>query len=273
MIDPEQLDKEADELLQQQQNGTLAGQEPETLPTDTDNNEPTPPPKSENSESDMVSAERYKNAEARMHQALEETAALRKEVEALKQQVNIPNEQQALEKDTPDDLEGLMEDYPEIVTPLVNKLRAMEKLLGDVKTSNDSIQKASAQTEQNSHLEAVKSVHADVVEIANSTDFQGWAERQSNVVKQAISNGSVQDVIYVLDQYKQQMGLSNSPDNAPSKLEQAKNVATPRVGSQVTPTSNAPKQFTRESIAAMSPEVFAKNEAAIDKAMAQGLIA
>jgi len=271
MIDPEQLDKEADALLQQQQEGTLAEQEPEILPTDTDNNEQqTEQAAQDDSNGGMVSAERYKNAEARMHQALEEAAALRKDVELLKQQASTSDEQGSIEKDTPDDLDGLMQDYPEIVGPLVSKLRAMEKLLGDVKTSNDNIQQVNAQSEQDAHLAAVKQVHPDVVEMANSSDFQEWSAKQSQVVKQAISNGSVEDVIYVLDQYKQQMGIKSK---APSKLEQAKNVATPRVGSQVSPTSNAPEKFTRESIANMSPEVFAKNEVAIDKAMADGLIA
>jgi len=246
--------------------------------------------------------ERIKNAQARMTRATQEAAELRKKVEPLeasnaelkegnaklqgelqtiKQQLDqvqsaAPSKKTDTAKTEDAELQTAMEDYPEVVGPLSrqNELLAqqnqelskrIDQLEGKVTTTTEEMEAEKRQAAQELHMATIRAVHSDVDKIAKSQDFDGWMSRQPAAVQQIVQKGTADDVIWVLNQYKEAVGLSD-------KLEAARDAttsATPRARNQ--PIQGKPR-FTRAMIDAMSPEEFQKNEAAIDEALSRGEI-
>lgn len=292
----EQLEKEADDLLNQ----LVAKPEPETgEPADAGQKDEAKPVTAEpvpevTQEEAFVSEERYKNAQARMTQATQESAELRRQVAVLQQQVEQLSSQPAPaqpEKDTaqkPDykvTLKSLVAEYPELLGPVVAGFEAQDSTIHELQRRLDEVQRGTVDTMQrvrgreendayNQHKSTIKALHPDAYDIAQTDDFQGWIARQTPMVQQAVTNGTAADVVDVLNRYKGQAAQPRTEQRnaSQSRADDARASAqpvTPRARQQPT---NAQPRFTRAQIASMSPAEFAKNEPEIDKAMAQGLI-
>lgn len=94
------------------------------------------------------------------------------------------------------------------------------------------------------HFDTIRTVHPDLDEITRSFDFEGWLLRQPPEVQRLKYTGNAEQVIDMLTRYKREFGLLPKPK----------------------PT------FTRQQIARMSPEEFARREPEIDKAIADGRV-
>lgn len=218
---------------------------------------------------DFVSMETYKNARARMTQATQETAQLRRELAAMQsgRGVQAPAEQTD-ESDA--DMAGWIKEYPDFAGPIVKRLNRQQEAFRSLETQNKSLMDQNSAIQRDAFVQSVSSAHPDVNEVVNSDDFKGWLSRQPGGVSQMANYGSASDVSYVLDQYKG--GTRNTPDT--SRLDAARSAATPSVRSNKGASGvSQPKSFTREQISAMSPAEFDQNETAIDAAMAAGLVA
>ncbi len=149
-----------------------------------------------------------------------------------------------------DDLDSVVKDYPTVAGPLVREIRTLHHSISrqsnEVQRVKSDLENRRRQEATKAHFAAIRKTHPDLDEISASDDFQGWLSRQTNMVKRAAAEGDAKDVIEVIDRYKAAVGIG---------------------GKQKKP------RFTRAQIAAMTPEQFEKNEAAIDQAVANGEIA
>lgn len=290
-VTPEQLEQEADELLKR---ATQAPEpEPDPEPDDTaaepsgeDDGEALEaavqddPPAAPDTDPDLadklrVAEERVRNAQARMTQATQEAAANRRRIEELERALEEAKKappQPPADTDADASLESLMQEYPEIVTPLVERLRHLEGRLGtlsnQVETTHKTVQETTAQESARAHREAVMRAHPDAYAIAATPEFQAWVGTQPPVVQAAVQNGSTEDAIWVLDQYKS----AAKPAATNDRMERARASASPAMPSARRQPVTPQPRFTRDQIARMSPEEFTRHEKAIDEAMAKGLI-
>jgi hypothetical protein len=203
------------------------------------------------------------------------------------------------------DIAGLEAEYPALA-PVFKQLKSLKADLAAANASlTAKVQEVSSTVTANAeltaaekqkaiedaHFAAINEAHSDASDIAASADFQGWLSRQSSMYQYAIEKGTAIDVIDVLTKYKKDVGIplqtseptpptdgdaetDPEPNAAPkeTKLEMARRLATPTPRKGLKPPTNPRPSFSRKQIAAMSPQEFAENEAAIDEAMAHGRI-
>lgn len=242
--------------------------EPATDTSDDDQKE-TEPPKLE-----TVELTRYKNLQAKMTQATQENAELRRAIAQLQEQQAKPPEPDTTE----DELNSVAGDYPEIAGPLVKKNKALEAKIAQLEQALIGISQKSesfSQTQQEIAAERwnvkVKSVHPDLDEILSPghyDELKEWVEVQAPVIQQGFHSGSPDDAITVLNLYKQSKGVKvESPD----KLTAARAAATPNLP-KTTSKPSSKQTYTREQIAKMSMDEFMKHETAIDEALVNGEI-
>jgi hypothetical protein len=225
-------------------------------------------------DSEKLANERIKNAQARMTKATQEAADLRRENDAIKKQLQELSDTVESEKSLQSNVElnNLKEEYPELATPLINKIAALEAKL--TQSTSDMIEN-NMQKELREHQQAIITKHPDVDNLTDSDDFQGWLERQSPVWKRVAKEGSSAEVINLLDSYKTEMGLTVEPsETKEQKVARAKIKAEPKLPkvreSQLKGVTK--KVWTREEIGSMSMKDFEKNEEDIDKAYSEGRI-
>ena len=153
-------------------------------------------------------------------------------------------------------------------------LERQQKVISDLRAQNDAVAASTDAVRKTTFVQAVEAAHPDMQAVVTSDDFRGWLYRQPQFVQDAVVSGDSASAIKVLDMYKSEGAGDSSQPNKKVLLDAAKQVAAPAVGRNTQPPTAEPEvRFTREQIAAMSPEEFAKNEPAIDKAMAAGLVA
>jgi hypothetical protein len=238
----------------------------------------TPPQaKNEQDRVDMVPMERYKNAQALMTKATMEAADLRREVAALRTQLDNATryapqpQQQEIRGSDFQELEKLKEEYPDFAGPLVGAFEKQQQVIRELQRSNEVNEQASEAARRVNFNFEVSRAHPDFDQVAASEDFRGWLARQAPFVQDAASRPNPGDAIEVLNMYKKS-AQGRGPDRV-DRVAAAKQVAAPAVGrNSRQPTAEKPPQFTRESIARMTPAEFAKNEEAIEKALASGNI-
>ncbi len=284
----EEMEKEADELFK-------GLQQPETKPEEQEVKDPEveeevkepeeeQPAAAEEGESGEDEAltlqnaeERIKNAQSRMHEATQEAAELRRQTQDLESQVSqlktgAPEKPEGSQTEPPRDygsLETLREDYPELINPLIGHISKLEDRLGKLETNVETTAQTSKLRDEESshrtHEDAILKEHPDAFDVAATDDFKGWTTRQPHVVQMAVRQGTSEDVIWALDQYKQAVGQANT-------LAEARELSTPRLPkTRKQPLKGQPK-FTREQIGSMSPEEYEKHEKDIDHAMENGQI-
>lgn len=295
------LDKEKDTSLE---NGE------EELSTDAAPGEETPDSEDLTEGLTLENAsERIQNAQARMHQATQEAADVRRTTAPLEEQITelkatvdklerqakeaIPSAASDLspvtDSDTESDyaeLEALQVDYPDVIKPVLAALRKKDEQINKLQDSTNQTANAvinsTEKTAKERHDAAITDVHSDAFDIVETDDFQGWLARQPSHVARITKDGTAQDIIWLMDQYKAtdperfpvtpDTPATDTDADADARLaaaRQASNPATP--GTRRQPSNGKPK-FTQQQIKDMSPEEFARREPEIDAAMAKGLV-
>ena len=147
------------------------------------------------------------------------------------------------------DLDQAKNDYPEIVTPLADKLYTLENRLGslshdmsNVKSVAQRIQQGEQEANAERHRQTITARHPDAYEIADSDDFSVWKCNQAPIIQRALNEGCAQDVISALDLYRQ----------SHQRHDQQK------------------RTFTNQQISKMSIQEFNQHEAEIDQAFSLG---
>lgn len=225
---------------------------------------------------DTVPMERYKNAQALMTKATMEAADLRREVAALRSQLDnvtryAPQNQFQEERGSDfKELEKLKEEYPDFAGPLVGAFEKQQQVIQQLQQSNQDNERANDAARRTNFNYEVSRIHPDFDRVAGSEDFRGWLARQADFVQDAASRPAPSDAIEVLNMYKKsQVPKMDKVD----RVAAARQVAAPAVGrNSRQPSMEKPQQFTRAMIAQMSPAEFSKNEDAIDRALASGSI-
>ena len=131
---------------------------------------------------------------------------------------------------------------------------------------NQVKQEREIQAAQEAHMNAILAVHPDATSIAASSQFNGWITNQHPRLQQVLQNGTAQEVVDLLTQFK-----NSSPQQAQqSKVDQAREMATPNPRSQASP--NAKRTYTHAEIKAMPLSEYRRLEADIDQAMLEGRV-
>jgi hypothetical protein len=108
-------------------------------------------------------------------------------------------------------------------------------------------------------------------DIVTSDDFNGWLDRQSPVWKRVAQDGSAQEVVDLLDRYRDVLGTP--PQQPESKVERARRVAEPSMPKARKPDPNSGKRvWTREEITRMPLNEFEKRQGEIDQAYLDGRV-
>lgn len=302
-VDPEQLEREAEELqkLLMEQNAEpqpeeRAEEETPPVPEDDENppaesadtgedgEEQTPsdedrgdPDQDDGDDTDLqrqlkVAEERVKNAQARMTKATQEAAELRRTVAVLQQTVADLQSQlagAATRRDEVDEeLSRLADEYPDIAQPLLKKLSKLEETVTQYRTQIATDQ---SQADLQVHFDTIRRSHPDMDDIVVSDDFTGWLERQSPLWQRVASEGSATEVVELLDRFKEAIGTA--PQQRESKVDKARKVAEPTLPKARKPDPSSGKRiWTREEIRRMSLSEFEKHQAAIDQAYLEGRV-
>lgn len=303
-VDPEQLEKEAEELWKQMNAQNAEPEEADKPAEDTDTPQAqeeaeNPPAESADTGEDggeqtpqeenrgdlnpdasddelrkqlKVAEERVKNAQARMTKATQEAAELRRTVTELQQTVATLQSQMteaASSRDEIDEeLSRLSEEYPDIAQPLLKKLSKLEETVSEYRSR---IETEKSQGTLQAHFDTIRKSHPDMDEIVVSDDFNGWLERQTPIWQRIAQEGSAAEVVDLLDRYKDAIGAS--PQQPESKVERARKVAEPSLPKARKPDPNAGKRiWTREEITRMPLDEFEKRQAEIDLAYLEGRV-
>lgn len=207
---------------------------------------------SQESAHDDIAEKRVKDAQARMTRATQEAADLRREngdlrsaMAQLQQQFQQLQEQyrqayaalQVIETAPKDeelpDFDKAAEDFEDL-NPLV--VKAVKNLDGQLKRIKETESRRLAEIEreiemqrrrnaENAHLAAIKAEHKDYDAIVSSQDFPEWIDRQPRAIQNIAREGSADDVIWLLSQYKTATGKNRPVAHAPKPVD--KSVAVP----------------------------------------------
>lgn len=302
-VDPEKLEQEAEELWKQM-NAQNAEPEAEQSDNNADNSD-TPPVQDEaentpaesadtvddgdstphdedrgdpdHDDGDLarklkVAEERFKNAQARMTKATQEAADLRRTVTELQNTVATLQSQlseAATSKDGIDDeLRSLAEEYPDIANPLLKKLSKLEETVSEYR---NRIESEKSQNTLQAHFDTIRRSHPDMDDLVSSDDFAGWLERQTPVWQRVATDGSAEEVVELLNRYKET--FDTSPQQRESKVDKARRVAEPSLPKARKPDPNSGKRiWTRDEISRMPLDEFERRQAEIDQAYMDGRV-
>lgn len=273
-------DYEAEDLALDEELKALYASEDDSLDDSTESEEQ---PEVDSTEVDTPTEEtvpesRYKAAVQAMNKAQQELAELRKQDAGKDAQLQdlqrqLQERQTSTQVSDEADIDEVQENYPEIINPLLKKIRDLENKLGAVSDDMGNVKNVAQRVQQNEqrsadeqHREAIKAKHPDAYEIADSPEYADWYHNQAPLIQQALNQGTAQDVIAALDLYRaaHPRAVSSKVD----KLAQAKEAATPSLKGNSKPEQK--QTYTNAQIAKMSRQEFMKHEDAIDAAMARG---
>lgn len=299
--DPEQLEREAREMMEQARNANSEPNQGDGLDVDTseqpEEQQLEAPTESVDTAEELVAEtqeleedrgepqiddavvkaeQRVKNAQAKMTKALQETSALRKHMENV-QRVNDELSQQLAVKEEKDDrLDEVRENYPDIAGPLLD---ALEKQKTEVRQTREALakqQRAEFEREQDveieEHWSRIRSSHPDVDDLIVTNEWNDWLSDQTQTVQRWVNEGSSNDAVSVLEKFKSDMGIGD-PTPQEKVLEKARKVADPKMPSaRKTNTSSGKKTWTVEEIKAMPNREFEKHQTEIMEAYAKNQI-
>lgn len=299
--DPEQLEREAREMMEQARNANSEPNQGDGLDVDTseqpEEQQLEAPTESVDTAEELVAEtqeleedrgepqiddavvkaeQRVKNAQAKMTKALQETSALRKHMENV-QRVNDELSQQLAAKEEKDDrLDEVRENYPDIAGPLLD---ALEKQKTEVRQTREALakqQRAEFEREQDveieEHWSRIRSSHPDVDDLIVTNEWNDWLSDQTQTVQRWVNEGSSNDAVSVLEKFKSDMGIGD-PTPQEKVLEKARKVADPKMPSaRKTNTSSGKKTWTVEEIKAMPNREFEKHQTEIMEAYAKNQI-
>ena len=300
-VNPEQLEAEARELMDQMTNASAepvaadTEQEPEEVIEET----PEEPTESVEVQAEEVSEEEtdggedsselaainekidkaeraMKGAQRKMTQATQEAADLRKEKESLIQLVTELKSQLAERSRNDEGLQKLKEEYPDVASPLLDEIQRLQERVDEhsalnSKRDEDAIRQRQ-EREMEAHFDRIRAVHPDFQDVTNTSDWALWIEDQDAVTQEWVQSGTANDVNAVISQFKMDMNIK-SPTPQEQTLERAKEAASPKMPKAR--KSNAvgeKKTWTLDEIKRMPNELFEKHKREILEAQAAGTI-
>ena len=299
--DPEQLEREARELLEQATKANLETEQDDGLVEDTSEEpeeqlEEAPTesvdtaeeivaeaqePEEDRGEPQMDDAaekaeKRVKNAQAKMTKALQETSALRKHLEEMQRVNDELRQQLAAQEQTDSRLDEVRENYPDLAGPLLD---ALEKQKTEVQQTREALaeqRRMEFERAQNleieEHWSRIREIHPDVDDLISTEEWNDWLEDQTQTVQRWVNEGSSNDAITVLSKFKTDLGVGG-PTPQEKVLEKARKVAEPKLPSaRKTNTKSGKKTWTVEEIKRMPNREFEKHQAEIMEAYAQNQI-
>ncbi len=299
--DPEQLEREARELLEQATKANLETEQDDGLVEDTSEEpeeqlEEAPTesvdtaeeivaeaqePEEDRGEPQMDDAadkaeKRVKNAQAKMTKALQETSALRKHLEEMQRVNDELRQQLAAQEETDSRLDEVRENYPDLAGPLLD---ALEKQKTEVQQTREALaeqRRMEFERAQNleieEHWSRIREIHPDVDDLISTEEWNDWLEDQTQTVQRWVNEGSSNDAITVLSKFKTDLGVGG-PTPQEKVLEKARRVAEPKLPSaRKTNTKSGKKTWTVEEIKRMPNREFEKHQAEIMEAYAQNQI-
>ena len=299
--DPEQLEREARELLEQATKANLEAEQDDGLVEDTSEEpeeqlEEAPTesvdtaeeivaeaqePEEDRGEPQMDDAaekaeKRVKNAQAKMTKALQETSALRKHLEEMQRVNDELRQQLAAQEETDSRLDEVRENYPDLAGPLLD---ALEKQKTEVQQTREALaeqRRMEFERAQNleieEHWSRIREIHPDVDDLISTEEWNDWLEDQTQTVQRWVNEGSSNDAITVLSKFKTDLGVGG-PTPQEKVLEKARRVAEPKLPSaRKTNTKSGKKTWTVEEIKRMPNREFEKHQAEIMEAYAQNQI-
>ena len=279
-VNPEQLEAEAQEMMARLKGEVEAPQEEDTQspepeieaqapeePTDTaEEIEQAPVEDSESgemSETDQAlkkADERYRNAQRKMTQATQESADLRRALEETQGQLKNLQRQLA-EKDVDlEKLKAVREEYPDLAGPILDMV---DRTQAQVAEQNEELEQLRRMREQEAvdaaqaaHMARIRDAHPDLDDIVQTGDWADWLETQGAEVHHWVREGSSNDVIKVLSDFKSDMGFGQ-PTPQEKALDKAKAVAEPKLPKSRKPDTGAgQKVWSAADIKAMSLKDF-----------------
>jgi len=294
--DPARLEAEAKELIEQHEKARKESsaeeipEEPEELieepPSEPEEmveavaDEEVPESESRGDDLDLrlAKAEKaMKGAQRRMTQATQEAAELRKQNETLVQNLaGLKGQLVDVERDN-ERLSAVREEYPDIASPILDELKRTQ---AEVEQHSEALEEGRQQRfeeerrrDMAEHFARIQTIHPDVQEVTNTSDWAIWLEEQDGQTQAWIEQGTSNDVNAVLSRYKSEMNI-RPPTPQEESLERAKAVAEPKMPkARKTQTSAGKKRsFTVEEITRMPNDQFEKHQEEILEAMNEGRI-
>lgn len=179
----------------------------------------------------------------------------------------------AMEKIDPD-LAATMKPIVEGMFGQINDLKA------DLATEKQEAKNKKIQDDNDTHFLKLDTAHDGWEATMQTEEFgqflQGMAPRAKRLALLDLKGGTAENIIEIFDEFKDSQGSDdNDVDTKKSdKLEKAKSLSNPtNKKSKNIDTGTKKMLYTRSQINAMTNEEYAKEEDAIDKAMAAGQIA
>ena len=187
-----------------------------------------------------------------------------------------PQEEEVYEEDA--DIASFKENYPDVynvVETLASKNATKE--VQELKQEIERLSKKEEQLQAKSAYQELLALHPDFSDIKKSDQFKDWLGKQPPSIADGIvnNNSDVQYASRVLDLYKADTASTKKPRGRPSKkqLAAAAEAVTRTTPVNVSTNSDANKKvWTTSEIRKLKPHEFAKLEAELDLANAEGRI-
>ena len=187
-----------------------------------------------------------------------------------------PQQEEEYEEDA--DIASFKENYPDVynvVETLASKNATKE--VQELKQEIERLSKKEEQLQAKSAYQELLALHPDFSDIKKSDQFKDWLGKQPPSIADGIinNNSDVQYASRVLDLYKADTASTKKPRGRPSKkqLAAAAEAVTRTTPVNVSTNSDANKKvWTTSEIRKLKPHEFAKLEAELDLANAEGRI-
>ena len=201
----------------------------------------------------------YASADEVIQDPEDDTQALKQKIEVLQKQRDdfehsfksqvgrVSALQKKLDSESPpakkfdDDLESAMEDYPEIVKPMINYF---ERKYGDLDQRLAPIQQQNDRQDEQRYIDAqvniISASNPDWLEITTSNEYKHWLTEQPSAIQAMNNSYDARDYQYLIGSFQGTKNKSNElAQRRQSKL--AGNVAVQSKG--VSKSSSAPDDF------------------------------
>jgi hypothetical protein len=238
---------------------------------------PEEEPESDETDSEIEKAEkRVKDAQRAMHEAKQEAARLRKDLDERDKQredeiTALRREIEALRN--PPQPSEVEEEFPELVPEFKKRDEAIseqKRETAEVKKTAEEARREIADLRFKAKCDTIRGAHPDADDIVLTDKFKEWVRdhRYGRHIAETLGRIRTEDpqaIIAIFDEYK---GPRKKRTDDPEL------VAIPKSKNRArTPNLNdKPPKFTRAQIAEMDDDTFMKNEDAILQAAASGLV-
>ena len=202
----------------------------------------------------------YASADDVIKDSEDDTQALKQKIEVLQKQRDdfehsfksqvgrVSALQKKLDSESPpakkfdDDLESAMEDYPEIVKPMIDYF---ERKYGDLDQRLAPIQQQNDRQDEQRYIDAqvniISASNPDWLEITTSNEYKNWLTEQPSAIQAMNNSYDARDYQYLIGSFQGTKNKSNElAQRRQSKL--AGNVAVQSKG--VSKSSSAPDDFS-----------------------------